>query len=290
MNDSNNSIMSPLTRLVLWLAELGFFLVPLHAIDAAGRCTCGDYECRSKGKHPRTPNGSKDATNHPALLLHLFGEHFPNANVGIATGASAGIFVVDIDPRHGGDRALGELEAHHGELPVTVTSATGGGGVHFLFRHPGVKVKNSAGIIGSGIDIRGEGGLIVAPPSVHASGKPYTWIRGRSPGDIAVADAPAWLLNLVRGNRRGRAERRAQRDLVRHIARAGAAEGGRNDSVVRLAGHLLRHHVDPYVALDLVLSWNSTRNVPPLDDGEVKAAVDSIAARELARREGRHGR
>jgi putative DNA primase/helicase len=87
-------------------------------------------------------------------------------NIGILTGSETGVFVVDIDPRHHGDVSLNQLQFEHGALPKTLTAATGGGGIHYLFKiPPGVSVKNSAGKLGPGIDIRGDGGLIVVEPS-----------------------------------------------------------------------------------------------------------------------------
>jgi len=286
----NNSpiLAQAMTPVALWLASIGFFVIPLHSIGRSSLCTCGREDCRSRGKHPRTPNGSKDATRDPNLIKHMFEHSFPGSNIGITTGERAGIFVLDVDPRHGGECALAELELRQGELPTTVTSATGGGGLHFLFQHPGGTVKNSAGAIGRGLDIRGEGGLIVVPPSIHASGTFYTWVAGRSPSDTPIALAPPWLLALVQGQARDGTSV-ADRSHIRAAAKLGAVEGERNDSVARIAGHLLRHHIDPYIALDLLLAWNTVRNAPPLDDTEVKATVNSIAGRELNRRGGRHG-
>jgi hypothetical protein len=79
-------------------------------------------------------------------------------NVGIATGAESGFFVLDIDPRHDGDETIFNLQTQHGYLPDTVRFQTGGGGKHILFQYPGIHIPNSAGKIGKGIDVRGDGG------------------------------------------------------------------------------------------------------------------------------------
>ena len=86
---------------------------------------------------------------------------------------------MDIDPRHGGDRTIAELEAKHGPLPPTVTAETGGGGYHLYYAMPEGEVRNSTGLVGPGIDIRAEGGYITARPSIHpATGKPYRYVPG----------------------------------------------------------------------------------------------------------------
>ena len=94
---------------------------------------------------------------------------WPDANVAIVTGAVSGLVVIDIDPKHGGEQSLTELEREHGPLPKTVEAITGGGGHHLYFAHPGGEVRNKVGLA-PGIDLRGDGGYIVAPPSLHASG------------------------------------------------------------------------------------------------------------------------
>lgn len=90
---------------------------------------------------------------------------FPNANIAVITGEISGIFVVDIDPRHGGSRDL--LLGYE-----TITAATGGGGWHYYFKYQ-KGFSNAAGV-DDGIDIRGDGGYVIAPPSIHTSGGKYT--------------------------------------------------------------------------------------------------------------------
>jgi hypothetical protein len=116
----------------------------------------------------------------------------PEDNVSIVTGALSGLVVIDVDPRHGGNESLKELESAHGALPETMESVTGGGGRHLYFRHPGGSVHNRTNIE-PGIDLRGDGGCIVAPPSIHPSGKRYRWKKGHGPGEIAPAPLPDWL-------------------------------------------------------------------------------------------------
>ena len=142
--------------------SLGMAVIPLHRpVKQEGRhiCSCGKFNCHSAAKHPfgqLVPKGFKDATKDRETIECWFKD--TPYNVGIATGAASGVFVLDIDPRHDGDETLAQLERKHGELPPTWRFLTGGGGEHILFRHPGGIVPNSAGKIGKGIDVRGDGG------------------------------------------------------------------------------------------------------------------------------------
>lgn len=192
---------------------------------------------------------------------------WPDANVGIVTGRVSGLVVVDVDPRHGGDLALARWQAAHGALPATVEAVTGGGGRHLYFAHPGGTVGNRAGLR-PGIDLRGDGGCVVAPPSLHPSGRRYAWVVGRGPDDLAPAPLPPGLLD-ARADPAPAPWRERVHDSV--------PEGRRNDSVASLAGHLLWHGVDAGVVLELLLAWNRSHCRPPLPDAEVAAVVRSIA-------------
>src|SRR5207248_2102427 len=111
------------------------------------------------------------------------------------TGKVSGLIVIDVDPRSGGTDSLTELQSLMGSLPATLTARTGGGGVHFVYAHPGGEVHNTAGRLPGiteplpGIDLRGDGGYIVAAPSRHRGGAAYSWVDPTVP----VAAAPRWL-------------------------------------------------------------------------------------------------
>jgi hypothetical protein len=201
---------------------------------------------------------------------------FPGANVGIVTGAVSGLVVVDIDPGHGGDESLSALERAHGPLPRTIEASTGGGGRHVYFRHPGGVVHNRAGLA-PGIDLRGDGGYVVAPPSVHPSGRLYRFEASHHPDETALAAAPDWLLRLFGPQGRIGHPLAHWRSLVRE----GVAEGARNSTLASLAGHMLWHGLDPQVALDLLLCWNKARCRPPLPEDEVAQVVESITRLHL---------
>lgn len=197
---------------------------------------------------------------------------WPQANVGIVTGALSGLVVLDVDPRHGGEQSLAEWQREHGPLPQTIEAITGGGGRHLYFSHPGGVIHNRAGLA-AGIDLRGDGGCVVAPPSIHASGKPYRWVEGRAPGEHRLAQLPGWLLALLQDSHHSAGH---SIDYWRQLVREGVGEGERNSTLASLAGHLLWHGVDGDVVMELLLSWNRMRCSPPLGDEEVIRTVQSI--------------
>jgi hypothetical protein len=196
-----------------------------------------------------------------------------NANLAIVTGRVSGLVVLDVDPRHGGLASLEHWEQERGELPHTLEVLTGGGGRHLYFSHPGGELRNRVGLA-PGIDLRGDGGIVVAPPSVHPSGGRYRWLPGHAPDECTAAPLPAWLLELARspspgatGSGDGGWGQRAS-EIVR--------EGERNQTIASFTGYLLWHGLEPSVARELLLSWNRTHCRPPLSDDEVARTVESI--------------
>jgi hypothetical protein len=181
----------------LAFAARGLRVLPLHTpltISGRVRCSCGDPACENVGKHPRIRNGCHGAQTDPDRI-RAWWRRWPYANLGIATGPGSGVCVLDVDPRHGGDETLQALERQYGAVPLTWRFLTGGGGEHILFRCPaGERLSNSAGKLGEGLDTRGEGGLIVAPPSLHASGRRYAISVDHHPQDVPLADVPEWML------------------------------------------------------------------------------------------------
>ena len=140
-------------------------------------------------KTPLTSNGFRGATLNERIVREYWRRN-PSAMIGVPTGAPIGAWVLDIDPKHGGDETLAALEAANGALPATLTAETTSGGRHYFFRHrQGVRNR---GALGSGIDVRGDGGYVIAAGSVPEVGLPYRWISEQEP-----VDAPDWLLDLV---------------------------------------------------------------------------------------------
>lgn len=215
-----------------------------------------------------------------AEIANWFGR-WPDANIGIVTGQISNLVVLDIDPRHGGDESLNRLALRFGRLPPTLTVKTGGGGRHFYFTalaEPAA-LPSRVGLV-QGIDVRAEGGLVVAPPSVHPSGRRYRW---ESCGDASqdAAPLPRWLIALIRAE-----GRRSEHDSEhwRRLVAGGVEQGKRNDTIASFAGHLMRCGVDIEVIKEMLVCWNKVRARPPLDDSEVLRTVDSIHRTHRRRR------
>jgi hypothetical protein len=180
-----------------YAATYAWHVAPLHSPRGTG-CSCGQPGCgKQAGKHPRTKNGLDNATTDLDQIAEWW-RRWPDANLLIATGAVSGFVVVDIDPARGGEDNFAELESAHGAVPRTVMSRTGGAGRHLLFAVPDGGLSNSNNKIAEGIDVRGDGGYIVAPPSAHLSGGSYAWDALCRPGEVEIAEMPAWLLDLAR--------------------------------------------------------------------------------------------
>lgn len=155
--------------------ERRFAVLPVHSVDISGACSCYlGASCSSAGKHPMISSWTTEAT-HDEGTIERWWTLWPAANIGIATGAKSGVFVVDIDPRNDGFNSLDELRERIGELPSTLTVTTGSGGLHFYFKLPVQSEVQCKVALFPGIDIKGEGGMVVAPPSLHKSGNRYEW-------------------------------------------------------------------------------------------------------------------
>lgn len=223
-----------------------------------------------KAKAPLTINGFKDASANIEQIKAWWNK-FPDAAIAMPTGKDMGIVVVDIDPRHGGNYNLDELVAQYGKLPDTLICMTGGGGVHYYFRHPGGTVKNSSGKIAPGIDVKADGGYVILPPSGHQSGNNYFWDGTEDFDYFAVSDMPQWLINLI------------ESPEPQHQPSADGntiPEGYRNQSLASLAGSMRRVGMTESEVLAAISVTNQLRCQPPLDEDEVTKIAKSICRYE----------
>jgi Bifunctional DNA primase/polymerase, N-terminal/Primase C terminal 1 (PriCT-1) len=236
------------------------------------------FPCRERSKLPATEHGFLEATRAASAITEWW-SLLPNANIGIATGPASGIFVLDIDSPEA-ETELHKVEAEFGLLPPTVEVITGKGR-HCYFKYPGDHVlKNTQGRIAAGIDSRGAGGYVLAPPSIHPSGRRYEWSVDT---DKEFADAPAWLIEKLAAGSNGHTP--TPPDQWVEIAAEGISEGARNATLTRLAGYFLRRpNIDPLLILELLQGWNEGRCRPPLPSSDIERIVDSICGRELRRR------
>ena len=233
------------------LAERGWRLLP--CARAARR------RCSNAGPHWR----------HPILqTIQEWAAKNPECNWGAATGPGSGVFVLDVDGE-AGRASLAALEAQYGPLPVTLTSITGraDGGEHRWFNYPAShEIRGSAGKLGEGLDIRGAGGYVIVPPSIHETGRAYQWAAPEQ----SIADAPSWLLDLLSD------EARKSGNLPStHIGIL--VKGERNDGLTRYAGWLRRKGAEPPELEEKLHAANARRCQPPLMETEVRGIAASIA-------------
>ncbi|ADL50609.1 DUF927 domain-containing protein [Clostridium cellulovorans] len=246
-------------NLAVSYAKKGFKIVMLHGINEAGNCTCGKgVKCNSSGKHPIYSNWGKKATTSEEEIIAEF-KKYPKANIGFATGDN--YFVLDVDIGHGGYESLKE----YGELKKTLSVRTGSGGSHHYYLMPdGVTVPNRVGVL-NGVDIRSNGGLVVAPGSVHKSGKHYEWLEHCSIDDVEITTPDKWLIDLIF----------SKKSSVKEVPES-IEEGSRNAVMASIAGSLRRKGLSFEAILAALLVENNNRCNPPLNDSEVETIAKSI--------------
>jgi hypothetical protein len=197
---------------------------------------------------------------------------YPNANLGVVTGKISDLVVIDIDPRHGGkDDEFRNFQ--------TVKSKTGGGGWHLFFRYKD-GINNKAGIK-EGVDVRGEGGYVVVPPSLHESGNYYEWVN--SPSNTPLVDIPTEILRILQNGKA--TSNQFVSDWDENVLN-GVDEGRRNGSAASVIGKLLKRFPEEEWKTEvwpLFVGWNM-RNRPPLSDTELSGVYASIVDKELTKR------
>ena len=198
------------------------------------------FPTNALNKKPLTPNGFKDATTDEARIRDWWGR-WPNAMVAAPTGSASGMWVTDLDldpvKKVDGMATLAQLIAQHGEIPKTLMTITPRGGRHLIFVwDSNVEIRNSAGKIGPGIDVRGEGGYVCLPPSRNANGGLYRWDPD---GADQAVPAPGWLIELAKPKTRASAWARAALDRECKAV-AAAQPGTRNDTLNRAAFNLFQ--------------------------------------------------
>lgn len=268
MSEMTSATQTPLAA-ALSYASRGWPVFPVHSIRRQGTvCTCGRRECGSPGKHPRTENGLKDASRDEGVIRSWW-RRWPDAGVAVATGGT--LAVIDVDTHKGGGDSLVDACRVLGALPDTVEVLTGGGGRHIYLRVPeGVSVRCSAGQLGAGLDVRGDGGYVVAPPSLHQSGRRYAWEASGDPDEIDVAPMPdGWLARLTA--------------RPKPVSSGAAAEvfpdGQRNSGLFSLARSLRAKGLDLDELEPALQAANVRRCVPPLDVQEVRSIARSACSK-----------
>jgi putative DNA primase/helicase len=232
---------------ILQLASLGLRIHPLLA----------------KNKVPIIKAWQEKATCDEAMI-HKWSATHPDCNWGMATGSASGVFVVDLDPKSGGDKSWRKLLKDH-PCPNTPCVITGSGGSHLYFRYPkNSDIRNSASKVGKGIDVRGEGGQVVIPPSTHPNGTLYKWKE--SPFDIKFAKAPRWLLDLI-STMQGDNGSTAIGDKME--------KGTRNSQIYHQSLHLARQGALQEITVGVMKAWCKSTGETDMPAGEIEATVAS---------------
>jgi len=262
------------TRLIeaaLTYADFGWHVFPLHSLIGGKWCSCGKPKCherRGQGKHPRTEGWQEIATTDPTEIERMW-HKWPDANIGIAAGKRSGIVVIDLDAEYNGLEDWNMLVRANAPLPPTPVSNTGGGGHHVILAHPGPEVRNrghQSGLGGhSGIHVRADGGLIVAPPSVSVKGT-YSWADGGSPLTVAPAPIPPWLLELLLEQRTNGKSSSLMPEVIE--------EGTKHYTFVSWAGRLRHFGANANEIMEFLREMNKRCAVPTGDDNLWAIASD----------------
>ena len=213
-------------------------------------------------KKPMTKHGLKDATQLQVSVKDYWGK-WPDAGIGIITD---GFVVLDFDVKTGGIESKSLIEAKYGKLPRTRTHRTGSGGLHYIYHNPnGSNIRNTVTLGGyEGVDLRANGGYIVAPPSMHESGARYEVLD-----DCDITEAPDWLLELALNKILAQADSISQELPI--------PEGQRNATLTSLAGTMRRRGMQKEAIEAALLEVNRRQCQIPLTDNEVKAIAASVA-------------
>lgn len=238
------------------------------AIEYATKYKWAVFPVSEKTKKPLTPHGCKDAKK-AVGPIKAWWRKWPNASVGIATGSISGLIVIDLDIDEDkgidGYQSLKAWERVHGELPETVQAITGRGGSHLYYAYSGTDIKNRAGIL-EGVDVRGEGGYIIAPPSVHPNGTEYQWEYPPEEYDVAPLDGIVKEF-LVIGKESTAKKQLELPDVIQ--------PGQRNETLFQLACSLQAQGVPDDAILATVSATNQQKCYEPLDDDEIQKIVES---------------
>ncbi len=256
---------NPLVAALKYAAD-GWRVVPLWEPKTDGTCTCPKgSNCSSPGKHPRLNNGHLGASTDPDQI-RTWWRQWPNANIGLVTDGSV---VIDFDPQHGGLDTLAEwTKAHGADLEGAPRNFTGdypeGRGVHLRFRQ-GDRPLRSATNIAPGVDVRANGGYIVAGPSLHPSGVHYEWGVGVEPV------VPEWLVDIILGAPGPEATTSNPFDSP-------PPSGTRNDWMAQMCGHLAVQYRDDPESYDAAWleAYYSIEDREDFPEAEARDVANSI--------------
>lgn len=248
--------MTCLEAAIKYATEYGWAVFPVSALT----------------KKPLTPHGCKDAKKSVGAIKAWW-RKWPDASVGVATGSASNLLVIDedIDEEKGlnGYESMRDWQAEHGELPETVRAITGRGGAHSYYHYEGNDIGNRAGIL-EGVDVRGEGGYVVAPPSIHPNGTAYEWEYPPEEYELAPLDDTVRAFLSI-----GKTEHSERFKLPSRIE-----SGQRNATLYKLACSLQAQGVPDAGILEAVRQANEQNCDEPLDEAEIATIVGSALTKK----------
>lgn len=283
--ESSQSAEPDMMREALNLAEKGFRVFPVHTPTVKG-CSCKDGEsCGSVGKHPRILDFPNAATTDKEQIKTWW-KKWHRANIGIATGKGSNVIVLDVDANKGGNDSFQELFKDLG-FPETLTAQTGNGYHLFFQTVEGIDVRNSASEVGQGLDIRGNGGFVVASPSLHQNGKRYSWMNETKPRLLPEhlkeklleiekqRTAQPIVSNVVTETEAFNNQKRKIPFLIREEGDKGG-KNGRNCTLLKIAGAMRGKNASYSEILNTLHEVNIKRCIPPMDSFEVEKIALSV--------------
>ncbi len=268
----------------------GYKIFPLHTPNTEGLCSCGNLKCENIGKHPRYESGTlehglKDATSDESKIRHWW-RKWPDANIGLLTGEIDNLVVLDIDNEEGYE-ALAKLIQAHGQIQSTYKVKTTRG-EHRYFAHPlnGTKIKSISALGGfKGLDVRADGGYVVAANSLRRDGKRYSSTQSLLKDNLAAI--PEWLLGLMQSSHTTLSGFNKSLDCTLSDSKKnvpvaeileGVKEGERDNSIFRLACKLRRADIPKEIAIKLVLDAAS-KCTPPFPIDQTIKKVETVYTR-----------
>lgn len=289
---SNNIVPNKsLLNAALNFAVRQWSVFPVYGVRDQKCCCKQGEECQNPGKHPMTAKGLEEATCDSGKI-NKWWSNSPSANVGIRTGNASGVWVLDADGAEG-LHAVAELETTYGKLPSTPRARTGGGGLHYYFTMtPGLVIKNATKLGGRPVDVRGEGGYVLAPPSSHVSGNEYVW--DISPNNVPVAESPDWLIDLVTKKKwptqaapigqplpmPSAARRTFKIQEEANLTTAPPAkQGSRHADLLKLVGSHVTRGESKEAVLKAAQEWGS-KCQPPMEHDEVERVVNDLSDKQ----------
>lgn len=237
---------------------------PVHGI-VNGECTCDKPSCSSPGKHPRIRSWQQLATRNLNQILDWWTQ-WPESNIGIPTGTASGVFILDVDPRHGGEESYDNLDLKPAEIENSYVVTTGGGGKHIYFGLPQDRYRSCATNIAPGLDIRCDGGFVVAATSNHVSGKSYRMDSTPSNPGGPLSPPPQKILNLLSEG--------PGRPTPRMLPKT-FEDGMRNEALFTIANDLAFSNISRESVMDVLKRENESRCKPPKSKEVLETILNS---------------